>query len=166
MVGDETDGADEDALDALPLQRLEVVEDVRPEPRLAGRRLALEGEAPLAEARRLGDEPRRLEQLVAVRIARVDDPRRQRVRREDDMRVGAANPVGEQLDEAGLVVPAVDEAQLGAAGERTLELLAVARDRQRRVVRREHEPDDLLRSRGDRSSPPPRRSAASSASSR
>ena len=74
----------------------------------------------------------------------------QRVRGEDDVRVGAANAVGEQLDEAGLVVPALDEAELRAAGERALELLAVARDRQRRVVRREHEADDLLGSRGDR----------------
>ena len=65
--------------------------------------------------RRLGDEPRRLEQLVAVRIARLEDSRRQRVRREDDVRVGAADAIGEQLHEAGLVVPALDEAQLSAA---------------------------------------------------
>ena len=71
------------------------------------------------------------------------------MRGEDDVRVGAAHAVGEQLDEAGLVVPALDEAQLAAAGERALELLAVARDRERGVVRREHEPDDLLGPRGD-----------------
>src|SRR5579862_8770314 len=99
MVRDETHGADEDALDALPVQRLEMVEDVRPEPRLTGGRLALEGKAPLTEARRLGDEPRRLEELVPVRIARVDDPRRQGVGGEDDMGVGAANAVRKQLHE-------------------------------------------------------------------
>ena len=66
------------------------------------------------------------------------------------MRVRAAHPVGEELDEAGFVVPALDEAELGASGERALELLAVARDRERGVVRRENEPDNLLRSRGDR----------------
>ena len=81
-----------------------------------GRGLALEGEAPLCETGRLGDEPRRLEQLVAVRVAGLEDPRRQRVRGEDDVRVGAAHPIGEQLDEAGLVVPALDEAELRAAG--------------------------------------------------
>src|SRR6185437_16503928 len=102
---DETDRTDEDPLDALLPQRLEVVEDVRPEPRLAGRRLALEGEAPLRQPRRLSHEPRRLEQLVAVRIARLEDSRRQRVRREDDVRIGAADAIGEQLHEAGLVVP-------------------------------------------------------------
>ncbi len=118
VVGHEPDRADEDAVDALPVQRLEMVEDVRPEPRLARRRLALEGEAPLRQARRLGDEPRRLEQLVAIRVAGLEDPRGQRVRGEDDVRVGAADPVGEQLDEAGLVVPALDEVELRAAGER------------------------------------------------
>ncbi len=49
---------------------------------------------------------------------------------------------GEQVDEAGLVVPALDEGELGAAGEGLLELLAVAGDRETRVVGREHEPGD------------------------
>ena len=111
MVGDEPDRAHEHALDALAVERLEVVEDVGAEPRLAGRRLALEGEAPLRQARRLGDEARRLEQLVAVRVAGGDDPRGQRVRREDDVRVGAAHARREELDEARLVVPALDEVE-------------------------------------------------------
>src|SRR5205085_7206854 len=38
-----------------------------------------------------------------------------------------------------------DEQQLRAAGERGLELLPVARNRELRVVRREHEPDDRAR---------------------
>ena len=62
----------------------------------------------------------------------------------------AAHAVGEQLDEARLVVPALDERELGAARERLLELVAVALDRERRVVRREHEPDDALGAAGER----------------
>ena len=127
-----------------------MVEDVRSEPRLARRRLALEREAPGGQARRLRNEPRRLEQLVAVRVARLEDPCRERVRGEDDMRVGAADAIGKQLDEAGLVVPALDEAELPVTCERALELLAVARDRERGVVRGEHDTDDLLGSRGNR----------------
>ena len=57
---------------------------------------------------------------------------------------------GEQLDEAGLVVPAVDEAQIGAVAERLLELVAIALDRERGVVRCEHEADDRLRARRER----------------
>ena len=67
------------------------------------------------------------------------------VRREDDVRVGPAHAVGEQVDEAGVVAPALDEGELGAPAERVLELPAVAADRERRVVRREHEPDDRPR---------------------
>ena len=46
-----------------------MVEDVGAEPRLAGRRLALERERPVLDTGRLGDEPRRLEQLLLVRVA-------------------------------------------------------------------------------------------------
>src|SRR2546423_15295485 len=102
-----------------------MVEDVGPQPRLAGRGLALEGEAPGLEAGPLGDESRRLEQLVAVRVAGGEDPRGQGVRREDDVRIRAADAVGKQLDEARLVVPALDEAQLGPSSDRQSELLAV-----------------------------------------
>src|SRR5438270_7592086 len=113
-----------------------MLEDVRAEPRLARRGLALEGEAPGVEAGRFGNETRSLEELVAIRVAGVEDARGQRVRGEDDVRVGAADAVGEQLDEAGLVVPALDEAQLRPARERPLELIAVTRDRESGVVRR------------------------------
>ena len=125
-----------------------MVEDVRAEPWLAGRRLALKGEAPLlADSGRRRDEPRGLEQLRLVRVAEREDPLRQRVGGEDDVRAaldegGAADAAGEQVDEAGLFVPALDEPQLGAAGDRTLELVAVALDRHDGVVRREHEPDE------------------------
>ena len=54
-------------------------------------------------------------------------------------------PVGEQLDEPGLGSPALDERELRAAAERFLELPPVPRDRERRVVRREHEADDRRR---------------------
>ena len=98
-----------------------------------------------SSARALGDEARRLQQLVLVRVALGEDPRRQRVRGEDDVRVAfrARGRRGTSTN-AGLVVPALDEAQLRAAVERLLELLAVAGDREPRVVRREHEPDDRV----------------------
>ena len=63
----------------------------------------------MRERRRICDERCRLEQLLLVRIALVEDPCGQRMCGEDDVRVGAAHPIREQLDEAGLVVPAVDE---------------------------------------------------------
>ena len=113
------------------MQLPEVVEDVGPEPRLAGRRLALEGERPCLERCALCDELGGLEQLVLVRVARLEDARRQRVRREDDVRVRAAHALGEEVDEARLVVPALDERELGAAAERVFELLPVAGDRHR-----------------------------------
>ena len=91
VVGDEADRRDEHLADAVRGERIQVLEDVRPEPGLARRRLALERERPLLDARLLGDEPRRLEQLVLVGVALVEDPRRQRVGREDDVGVGAPN---------------------------------------------------------------------------
>ena len=52
---------------------------------------------------------RGLEQLVLVGVALVEDARGERVRREDDVSVRAADAVGEERDEARVVVPAVDE---------------------------------------------------------
>ncbi len=115
-----------------------------PEPRLAGRARALEGERPRVEVRPLRDQPRRLEQLVAIRVVHVEDPGRKAVRREDDVRVGPAHAVGEHGEVRLVHVPALDEAQPGAPVERVLEPLAVAVDGQRRVVRREHEADDRV----------------------
>ena len=156
VVGDEPDRADEDALDSPRLQRVEMVEDVRAEPRLAGLRLALEAEAPVGEAGALRHEAAGLQELVLVRVALGEDPLGEAVRGEDDVRVGAAHAVREQLDEAGLVVPALDEAQLGAAGERLLDLVAVARDRERA--------SSAARARARRSSSAPAASARSAAS--
>src|SRR5580765_8178536 len=62
MVGDEADRADEHLLDTAGVQLFEVVEDVRAEPGLARRRLALERERPhLPERSSLGDELRGLQ---------------------------------------------------------------------------------------------------------
>jgi hypothetical protein len=69
---------------------------------------------------------------------------------EHDVRVGGAQPVGPELDERRVVVPAVEEEQLRAVDERVLDLGAVAADRHPRVVRREHEPDDRGRSARER----------------
>ncbi len=70
--------------------------------------------------------------------------------REDDVRVRSADPIGEKRNESRMVVPAFDERELRAARQSLLQLLPVARDRAARVVRGEDEPDDELRSRGDR----------------
>jgi hypothetical protein len=56
VVGDEPHGADEHIVDTLRVQVGEVVEDVGAEPRLARRRLALEGERPLADRCAIRDE--------------------------------------------------------------------------------------------------------------
>ena len=76
MVGDEADRADEDAGDAGGRERVELLEQVRAEPGLSGRARALVGERPALEPGSLGDQPRRLQQLILVRIARLENPRR------------------------------------------------------------------------------------------
>src|SRR5206468_3025075 len=83
-----------------------VVEDVRPEPRLARRRLALERERPVGHSGTLGDETGRLEQLILVRVAELEDAGRQRVGAEDDVGVGAADLVREHAQERVVIVPA------------------------------------------------------------
>ena len=83
MIRDEADRAHQHGRDTPPVQGDEVIEDVRPEPRLTGRGLALERERPLAQPCALRYERGGLEQLVRVRVAVVENSRRQRVRRED-----------------------------------------------------------------------------------
>ena len=94
MVCDEADRTDEHVLDAACVEVVEVVEDVRAEPGLPRRRLALERERPVLDPGLLDDEPRRLEQLFFVRIAFVEDPFRKRMRGEDHVRLGAAHAFG------------------------------------------------------------------------
>ena len=88
-----------------------------PEPRLAGRALALEGERPAVEGDRrpLRDETRGLEKLVSIRVAVGEDPLGQAVRGEDDVGIGSADAVGEDGDEGLVVVPALDEASSTSA---------------------------------------------------
>ena len=54
--------------------------------------------------------------------------------------------------EPGVVVPALDERGAGAPGDGLVELVAVAGDRERAVVRREHEADECARAGGERRS--------------
>ena len=84
-------------------------------------------------------------ELAPVGVAVVEDPRGEAVRREDDVRRGAAELVGEDANESRVVVPALDHAELRPTGQSRLEQTPVARDRELRVVRREDEPDDPLR---------------------
>ncbi len=84
-----------------------MVEDVRLEPRLPGRRLRLVREGPVLDAGRLGHEPRRLEQLLLVRVAALEHTRGERVGGEDDVGIRALHALGKQRDETGIVVPAV-----------------------------------------------------------
>src|SRR6266851_8033097 len=66
------------------------------------------------------------------------------------MRAGAADAAGEKRHEAGVGVPTADEGELRAVTERPLELVAVTRDREARIVRSENEADDALGARLDR----------------
>ena len=146
MVRDEADRRDEDFAHAHLVQAVELFEHIRPEPGLAGRARALEGERPALQTRPFRDETRGLEQLLAVGIALVEDPLGQRVRGEDHPRVGGAHAVGENVQEPGMVVPALDERDFRAAGDGSVEALSVLADREPRVMRREHQSDDPRRS--------------------
>src|ERR671934_1749453 len=66
VVGDKADRAHEHLAHPASVQVLEMVEDVRAEPRLACGRLALERERPVVESGSLGDELRRLQELLFV----------------------------------------------------------------------------------------------------
>ena len=119
------------SLHPAPGQLVEMVEDVRAEPRLARRGVALERERPVVDARLLRDEPARLEQLVAIRVALGEDARSgsECAVKTTWRRPGARSPhtLRQQLDEAGLGAPALHERELGPAGERLLELAPVRR---------------------------------------
>ncbi len=87
--------------------------------------------------------------MVFVRVSGLEDARRQGVGREDDVRIRAAYALRQQVDEPRLVVPALDEREVGAAAEPSFQLLAVTRDRHRRVMRGQHQADDHLGARSD-----------------
>ena len=53
------------------------------------------------------------------------------VRGEDDVRIGPAHPVGEEVDEPRLGPPALDERELRSVAERCFDLAPIARDRER-----------------------------------
>src|SRR5437667_5340134 len=94
VVGDEADRRDEDAALAPGRERVELLEQIRPEPGLAGRARALERERPALEPGALRDEARGLEQLLLVGVSLLQDPGREAVRGEDDVRIGSADPGG------------------------------------------------------------------------
>ena len=56
VVGDEADGTDEHLAHTPLVQVVEVIQDVRPQPGLARRRLALEREGPAREGGALRDQ--------------------------------------------------------------------------------------------------------------
>src|SRR5438094_374728 len=138
VIRDEADGADEHAPDPVRREPVELLQDVRSEPRFSGRTGALESERPVREPGALGDEARALEELVAVGIAVPQDSLRQRVSGEDDVAVEPADTLGQSLEERFVVVPALDEDELGSPFESPLQPLPVAGDREAREVRRQH----------------------------
>jgi len=109
-----------------------------------GSPVALALERPRLGSRALGDQARGLEQLVLVGVALGKDTLREAVRREDYVGVGASDPVGEDVDEGPVVVPALDHDELGPVADGLGDAVAVAADRDARVVRCEDEPDDPL----------------------
>ena len=70
--------------------------------------------------------------------------------REDDVAGLAAHAIGQDVEVRLVRVPALDEAELGAARERVDEPLAIALDGEARIVRRQHDADDRLGAGGER----------------
>ncbi len=157
MVGDEPDRADEDALDAARVEAVELLEDVRAEPRLAGRR-SRSGTRTTSDSRparsatscdvssswsRYGSPWSRIRagRLCAVKTTCASVPR---TRSASTSRYGSC------------VVPALDEPELGAACERLA--------RAARGSRRSRASSSAARGRGRRSVSAPPSSACSTAS--
>src|SRR4029453_10477711 len=99
VIGDEADRTHQHAPDTVLRQPAELLQDVGPEPRLAGGTGALESKGTVGDAGPLAKEPRGLEQLVAVRVAFSEDPLRERVRREHDVAVEAPHALRQHLKE-------------------------------------------------------------------
>jgi hypothetical protein len=156
VVGDEADGDADDVRDALGGERCDVILDLRPEPRLGRASGGLEAPRPTVgvESSVLGDEPGGLAQLLVVGIAGREDPHRQAVRAEDDVhaialplrpaREAVPHPRRERLDQEWPIVIALDvlERDLPAVQiQSRCDLVAVFRDGERAVMRREHHAD-------------------------
>ena len=67
------------------------------------------------------------------------------MRGEDDVSIRVADAVGEEGDQPGIVVPALDEDHACAACDGFVEQAPVAGDREPAVVGREHEADESRR---------------------
>jgi hypothetical protein len=67
------------------------------------------------------------------------------VRGEDDVSVGASDPPRDQVEERRMVVPAFDHHGLRALAHRLDQAVAIAADRDARIVRGEDEAHDPLR---------------------
>ena len=159
MVGDEPDRCHQDRTVTLGRELLHRFDQVRPEPGLPGVTLALVGEAPLLDARPPGDQLRGAQQLFLVGIALIEDARRQAVRGEDRhhllgiRELGADHPhvVGDRLEIAVELVPALDEVQAGrrravpSRREGLVHLASVAAGADRREVGRQHDRDHVVR---------------------
>ena len=98
--------------------------------------------------RALGDEPGRLEQRVAVRVAGLEDARGERVRGEDDVRIAVSGDAGRGRRAARRSPASVPHARTKRVSTRpataVVEEPLVLRDRERRPVRREHEADERV----------------------
>ncbi len=118
VVGDKSDGRDDQPLGTDLRQRLDVIENVRLEPRnLGGTAPALIDQLPLADANLLRDEFGDLVELFFV-VARLRHDDWDRVGGEcdaclmADLREGALHPVGDGVHEAGVVEESAYEVDL------------------------------------------------------
>jgi hypothetical protein len=132
-------GRDEDLPDAVGMQALRAPRGCRAQPGLSGRARALERRTTRSRLPRARRPARGLEELVLVGVALGKDALGEAVRREDDVGVGAADPVGEDVEEGPVVVPALDHHELGRSPTASARRSAVAPDRDARVVRCEDE---------------------------
>ena len=129
VIRDEADRREEHLPNAARVELLEVQADIRAEPGLTGRALALECERPAAQPGAGGDEACSREQLVAVGVAGRENALREAVSSEDDVRGGPAHALGDHIDVGAQVVPALDEIERRSAVERRLHAVAVAAHR-------------------------------------
>src|SRR5262249_11989939 len=156
VLGHEAERYAEHGAHPLGVQLAQIIEDIRPQPGLAGHAGALVAEAPLAQAEQLGDPSRALLKLLRVWVAPSQDFRRQAVsaeqhqhlfaRRGREFRQRRYDPIGDQAAEQWVLVPALDEMELKRLGhvlQRLVDVFAVALQTVARVVRRQRHSDHL-----------------------